>query len=513
MAKFYWKGTAAGFTTDVTGASYDSWIAATNAGLTKNWANSVGTIGSGVTGATLLPGVNDLVYISDRFPTLGSTLSSIIGASSFTYVLSPCLNSSNVGITASYCYIGPWSNQATQALPITSSGRVGGNVLGNSSVSETSGVTGATLVGYPLELRVTNGMFVYDNDLGAFNLHLNFKAGTSYGVFTAQRVIPHTGQTAASAFSIADKPWKLFTDMTLDGANSQASLVRIEFKEGIVLNSVKILQKMQPYTTSAIPQMLSRSQIFNFIIEKADNKHAYLRHIDVQPMLRCFDAPMNKYEFRSSVLRLGATTTLSPQNSTEYADLLLRSALRATGISTGTIPYYDVVMGSDPSEDSSTVTVYKFATVGAQEGSPNIKLKGALTPIYDFYMPVGRLDIDPTSVSKLQDIYFHNGLITSIRGADLGGTIRLSPIDDETTESSTSSLSGATFMHIPSFQQITNWGQLGNSVIGGATYSPAISLMGLRIKENAVGNVKFPISHSYETHLDVPYAQVVELLL
>ena len=54
MAKYYWKGSAAGFPKGTTGESYVAWIAATSIGATANWAYSIGAVGSGVTGAAPL---------------------------------------------------------------------------------------------------------------------------------------------------------------------------------------------------------------------------------------------------------------------------------------------------------------------------------------------------------------------------------------------------------------------------------------------------------------------------
>ena len=106
MANYYWwKGTSNNFT-DVVGLNAsEGWTAATDVGLTANWVMCPQTIGAGVTGATLLPAVDDTVYIKPTYPVVGSVSGSQNFADSAT-ILSPCLDSSNTGITCEQCFIG-----------------------------------------------------------------------------------------------------------------------------------------------------------------------------------------------------------------------------------------------------------------------------------------------------------------------------------------------------------------------------------------------------------------------
>jgi len=483
MAKYYWKGTAAGFTTAVSGASYTAWIAATNTGLTTNWAYSIGTIGSGVTGATVMPGVDDSVYFSDRFPTLGSTLSGSTGAGLFTYVLSPCLNSNNDGITASACYIGPFSNQSVSGLPLIDTfgyGRVGGPAAGNSSIPETVGVTQANnLVGNPIKLRVINNTYIYDNDLGAYDLNLNI-VGTTASTLTVDRVVPPSGTTAAVAFPIAARPWKANTTVRLSGTIRSAQV-----SEGVVLGTLGMDSSfiITPTATgaTAVAGLRLNGQIFNTDIDYNANTGS-LQHIVVDPNIRCFDAGREgNYIFGRSVARSGDTDTLSPQNSHLYADTLLKSAKRGSGITTGTIGQYTVILGAFPTEaDPAIVTTHKFATEGTSEGSAIVKIRGTVFPMKDFDLPAGRLMLDPTSVLFQQGFVCHNGrsnISTSpYDGIDFGGLIRLNPYDDDRVEASASS-----------------------ALRSGSTR------FGIRFGGEAARLVKFPLGVICETHTDSPY--------
>jgi len=488
MAKYYWKGTAAGFTTGVTGASYAAWIAATNSGLTKNWAYSIGTIGSGVTGATVMPGVNDSVYFSDRFPTLGSTLSGSTGAGLFTYVLSPCLNSNNDGITASACYIGPFSNQSISGLPLIDTfgyGRVGGPAAGNSSIPETVGITQANnLVGNPIKLRVPNNIYIYDNDLGAYDLNLNI-VGTTASTLTVDRVVPPSGTTAAVAFTIAARPWKANTTIRLSGSTASGIVSGVQVSEGVVLGTLGMDSSftITPTATgaTAVAGLRLNGQIFNTNIDHSTASSS-IQHIVVDPNIRCFDVGREgNYIFGRSVVRSGDTDTLSPQVSHLYADTLLKSAKRGSGITTGTIGQYTVILGAFPSEaEPSVVTTHKFATEGTPEGSAIVKIRGTVNPMKDFDLPVGRLMLDPTSVLFQQDFVCYNGRSNistpPYDGIDFGGLIRLNPYNDDRVEASAAVAD-----------------RLGSTRFG------------IRFGYEAARLVKFPLGVICETHIDSPY--------
>lgn len=480
MAKYYWKGSAAGFTTGVTGASYTAWIAATNAGLSANWAYSVGAVGSGVTGATGIPGVNDTVFISDRFPTLGSTLASQIGVSgAYTYVLSPCLNSSNTTIISTNTFIGPFSNYSISGLPLVTGefghSRVGGPVLGNSAVTETVGITGATLIGYPLGVSASSGIYIYDNDLGAYDINI-IPRGTNT-TLSLNRVDPSSGNTFAGAFTIADKPWKPTTALRIEGGSAKSFTVYA----GVVLGELKMVSSFaiqEAPGVTAPPLVNLLGQIFNTTL--TFNNATGMHYINVLPNIRCFDeSAVSKYTFADTIRRNGDTNALSPQIAASYADLILNSALRAQGISLGTILPYTVILGTNPTEaEPAANTNFKFATLGSgtQIGAPLVKLRGSVT-LSDFSLAVGRLVVDSTSIFGQQGVICTNGRISSSAGADLGGLVRLSPVNDEL---------------VP-----------GAGI--GSTYVPSSGQYGIRITEAALANTTFASGTTIETNSGSPF--------
>ena len=481
MAKYYWKGSQAGFTTAISGASYTAWINATSTGLTANWAYSVGTVGSGVTGATLLPGTSDTVYISDRFPTLGISLSGVTGSGTYTYTYSPCLNSSNLGITADSCVIGPFSNQSTNGLGLVHSlgyARVGGPTLGNISVTETVGVTATNLVGNPLQLRVLSGILIYDNDLGAYDLNLTL-VGTTASQLTISRVVPPSGITLAGAISIATSPWKALTALRVNG-----TLRHLEVSAGVVLGTLKMYKNfiLDPVASgiTASPTLRLYGQIFNTELDYSNSANN-VSHILVDPNIRCFDvSSAGSYIFGSSVVRTGVTDTLSPQTSSDYADILMKSSKRAFGITSGTITPYVVTLGSNPTEaEPAAVTSQKFATEGSDTGSPTIKILGTVFPMKDFNLPVGRLIIDSTSLAGQQGFVSLNGRVASSQGADFGGLIRLTPVNDDSIEAT-----GVAALH---------------------TYASPQARFGIRITADAALKTKYPLNATIETHIDSTY--------
>lgn len=480
MAKYYWKGSAAGFPKGTTGASYVAWIAATSIGATANWAYSIGTVGSGVTGATGIPGVADTVFISDRFPTLGSTLSGVTGTGAYTYVLSPCLNSSNAILSASVVTIGPFNNFSTDGLPLETGlfghARVGGPTLGNSSITETIGYTAANLVGYPLGVSAGSATYIYDTNNGAYDINIVPKGANTPITFT--RVAP-AGESYFNgpAFSITDRPWKLQTALRIEGGSAKSLLIQ----SGIVLNELKISPLFtiieDAGVTASCPVNLL-GQIFNTTIPYGSGSG--LNFITISPNIRCFDASVaSTYTLSSSIRRNGDTNGLSPQNATSYADLTLNSALRAQGISLGTILPYTVILGTNPTEaEPAANTDFKFATLGSgtQTGAPLVKLRGTVT-LSDFSLASGRLVVDSTSIFGQQGVICTNGRISSSAGADLGGLVRLSPVNDEL---------------VP-----------GAGI--GSTYVPSSGYYGIRITEAALVNTTFSSNTTIETNSGSPF--------
>lgn len=481
MAKYYWKGTNAEFTTGTTGASYSAWIAATSIGASANWAYSIGTVGSGVTGATGIPGVADTVFISDRFPTLGSTLSAVTGSGAYTYVLSPCLNSSNAILSASIATIGPFNNYSTTGLPLVTGlfghARVGGPTLGNSAVTETVGITAANLVGYPLGVSAGSATYIYDTNDGAYDINIVPKGANTPITFT--RVAP-AGESYFNgpAFSITDRPWKLQTALRIEGGTAKSLLI----ESGIVLNELKI----SPLFTIIEGSGVTASCPVNLLGQIVNTTIPYgsasgLNFITISPNIRCFDASVaSTYTLSSSIARTGDSSALSPQNATSYADLILSCALRAQGISVGTIFPYTVILGTNPTEaEPAANTSFKFATLGSdgtQTGAPLVKLRGTVT-LPDFSLASGRLVVDSTSIFGQQGVICTNGRISSSAGADLGGLVRLSPVNDEL---------------VP-----------GAGI--GSTYVPSSGQYGIRITEAALLNTTFASGITIETNSGSPF--------
>ena len=468
MAKYYWKGTAAGFTTGVTGASYSAWINATSVGLSANWAYSNGYIGDGVTGATALPGSNDSVYISDRFPTIGTTLSGTTFGANYTYVLSPCLNSSNVGITAGYVYLGPWSNQSVSGLPLIDTfgfSRVGGPTLGNAAVSETAGVTAANLVGNPLQIRTTLGIQIYDNDMGAYDLNLKPIGANTINVY---RVDPTLGGVTLgnnSAFTLAEKPWKSQTAIRFEG-----DAKNLIVNHGVVLGNLLTQMVLSPLNTGITAQAALRiaGQIFNM------ESTAGIDHILIAPGIRCFDASAAGRYVIEEATRTGDTFALSAQQSEGAPDVVLKNARLAIGITSGILHHYDVVLGSLSGE---IATSHKFAATSfGVTGSPHIKMRGTVFPA-DFLLLAGTLSVDPNSVLFQQGFVVGNGYIASqeMSAVDFGGRIRLNAYSNDTTE-------------------LQGTAALRNNANG---------YYGIRHAGNS--HIKFPLNTSVETHVDSPY--------
>ena len=431
MAKYFWKGTSAPFTTQTSGSTYAAWIKATNTGITANWAYSFGSPGSGVTGATALPGVLDSVYFSDKFPTLGSTLSSNSDSVQNSYVLSPCLNSSGAGITCLNCNIGPFNNQSAGTPPIyvtmegIGSARVGGPIEGNSVVIETAGITGATLVGYPLNIRNDAGVYIYDNDMASYDINLAPVVGATTGLIAIYNT---TGISGGTLFWNA-KPWKAYTAIRLHGACN-----RLLLNPGVVLNELRLGSGFSVAANAELnngtidTDIYLKGQIINATVDPtAATINALVR---VEPIIRSFDAPASTYSFGASVLcTTPSIDGLSPQTSYTYASLLLLTANKATGIIEGDITNnYTVVLGAHPfPAEPAYNTNFIFATknLGTSNvyGNPEIKIKGTVT-LTDFSMDCGSFGLDPTNVIGEYGLICVNGRLNTTGVVDFGGLLR-----------------------------------------------------------------------------------------
>lgn len=474
MAKYYWwKGATAPFTTQTSGTTYAAWIAATNAGLTSNWVSSSYNVSSLVYGATALPGSSDYVSIDDRYPPIGSTVGSLT-----LDILSPCLNSTGVGITAFVCSIGPFTNYRLDsgALPITYNSRVGGPVQGNSGVSEVAGITGATLCGVPLEIRASYKIYVYDNDTGSFDVNI---APSNVPDVRVTR-IGITGSAPLTAMSLGNVPWKRNTALRIYGASGGvpgATLMIVE--SGVVISEMVIGNGViipAAAGVTASPVLSIYGQVFDFTMSAGTATD--VDHVLVAPNIRCFDQEASgNYKFRSSITRTGNTDALSPQTNINYADLILLSSMRYMGILTGELKSYDVTLGENAYDaEPAYSTSYKFATGGDPLIGPNIKLRGTIGYLKDFYMTNGTITIDPTSSVGQYGLICGNGKIGTLGVCDFGGDVKISPESFETTPGSI-----------------------------GVVHGLASEMYGLRLTDNAISKFKYPKNATVETHTNSPY--------
>ena len=335
MANYYWwKGTGIGSTFDDLVGSTAEWIAATDVGLTANWVVCPQTVGVFVEGATLLPGSSDIVYIKNTFPVIGAVFGSTLAADS-SNILSPCLNSSDVGITCQQCFIGPFYIQgdATTSDNITNIlflGRVGGPITGNQGIEETQyyPVDGTTLSGYPLSIRsgISYGIVINDEHTGKYQI--NIRAGAN----AAPIVLLSGGGTGS--ISLSDSPWKTDTALRVYGSPSTIKINEGAFINELVIGSGVSLDIPSGATTS--PVLDIRGQVSNLIVEASSTTN--IRHVRVLPTIRCFDAEARgNYKFKSTIKRQGSTVNLSPQTDPSYADLLLHVPMRFPGLVSGTL--------------------------------------------------------------------------------------------------------------------------------------------------------------------------------
>ena len=426
MANYYWwKGTGIGSTFDDLVGSTAEWIAATDVGLTANWVVCPQTVGVFVEGATLLPGSSDIVYIKNTFPVIGAVFGSTLAADS-SNILSPCLNSSDVGITCQQCFIGPFYIQgdATTSDNITNIlflGRVGGPITGNQGIEETQyyPVDGTTLSGYPLSIRsgISYGIVINDEHTGKYQI--NIRAGAN----AAPIVLLSGGGTGS--ISLSDSPWKTETALRVYGSPST-----IKINEGAFINEVVIGSGVSldiPSGTTASPVLDIRGQVSNLIVEASSTTN--IRHVRVLPTIRCFDAEARgNYKFKSTIKRQGSTVNLSPQTDPSYADLLLHVPMRFPGLVSGTLLPYTVELG----EIQSAATEYKFyAGDYHSDLGANISLKGKVI-LSDFVLDSGTINFHLNNIDKQYGLTCDNARIRSYLSgsSDFGASVRSSPDGD-----------------------------------------------------------------------------------
>lgn len=426
MANYYWwKGTSNNFT-DVVGLNAsEGWTAATDVGLTANWVMCPQTIGAGVTGATLLPGVDDTVYIKNTFPVVGSVSGSTLG-SNLSNILSPCLDSSNIGITCEQCFIGPFyikqnSQNVDRRNSIRFLGRVGGPITGNQGIVDTqiNPVDGTTLSGYPLTIRsgISYGIVIIDDHNGKYEF--NIRAGAS-----AAPIVLLSGG-GSDAISLADSPWKTETALRIYGSPSA-----IKINEGAFINELVIGRGVSLDIRSgatASPVLDIQGQVSNLTVEASSTTN--IRHVRVSPTIRCFDeAARGNYKFKSTIKRQGSTLNLSPQTDSSYADLLLHVPMRFPGLVSGTLLPYTVELG----ELQSAPTEYKFyAGDYHSDLGANIILKGKVI-LSDFVLDSGTINFDPNNIDKQYGLTCDNARIQSYRSgsSNFGASVRFSPDAD-----------------------------------------------------------------------------------
>lgn len=420
---YWWKGTTYTYNFDLTPTQSSGLTGATDAGLTANWVMCSQTIGATVTGATLLPGSTDIVYIKNKFPVVGSVFGSTNQLDS-TEILSPCLNSSDCGITCEQCFIGPFYIQADFYDPdrtdmIKFLGRVGGTIDGNKGINQTAGLTGATLSGYPLTIRsgISYGIIINDEHTGKYEI--NIRVGASGGPV----VLSSGGGT--NSISLTTSSWKTGTALRVYGSpttikiNEGAFIHQIIIGSGVSLNIVS--------GTTASPVLDVQGQVSNLTIEASSTTN--IRHVRIMPSIRCFDeSAKGNYKFKSTIKRLGDTLNFSPQTDPLYADLLLYEPMYFPGLTLGTLRPYTVELG----EIQSSATEYKFyagdyhSTLGA-----NISLKGKII-LSDFVLDSGTINFHNTNIDKQYGITCDNGRIYSYLSgsSNFGATIRSSSDGD-----------------------------------------------------------------------------------
>ena len=421
MANYYWwKGTGSTFDDLVGLIGSEGWTAATDVGLTANWVMCPQTIGAGVTGATLLPGVDDTVYIKNTFPVVGSMFGSTNSADS-SIILSPCLNSSDTGITCEQCFIGPFNIQGDVFNQYQFIGRVGGPINGNQGIQSLQEfpTNGTTLSGYPLTIRsgISYGVKIYDDHSGKYQI--NIRAGAS-----AAPVVLLSGG-GSGAISLASSPWKTETALRIYGSPSA-----IKINEGAFINELVIGNGVSldvPSGTTASPVLDIQGQVSNLTVEASSTTN--IRHVRVSPTVRCFDeAARGNYKFKSTIKRQGSTQNLSPQTDSSYADLLLHVPMRFPGLVSGTLLPYTVELG----ELQSAPTEYKFyAGDYHSDLGANIILKGKVI-LSDFVLDSGTIKFHPNNIDQQYGLTCDNARIQSYRSgsSNFGASVRSSPDAD-----------------------------------------------------------------------------------
>ena len=422
MANYYWwKGTGSTFDDLVGLTGSEGWTAATDVGLTANWVMCPQTIGAGVTGATMLPGESDTVYIKPTYPVVGSVSGSQNFADSAT-ILSPCLDSSNTGITCEQCFIGPFDIQVSIPTNITENfqfiSRVGGPINGNQGIQSLQQfpVDGTTLSGYPLTIRsgFSYGIKIYDEHLGKYEI--NIRVGASAGSV----VLLSGGGT--DTISLNSSSWKAETALRIYGSPSTIKINEGAFINEVVIGSGVSLDIRSGVTAS--PVLDIQGQVSNLTIEASSTTN--IRHVRVMPTIRCFDPEARgNYKFKSTIKRQGSTVNLSPQTDPSYADLLLHIPMRFPGLVSGTLLPYTVELG----EFQSDATEYKFyAGDYHSDLGANISLKGKVI-LSDFVLDSGTLNFHSNNIDKQYGLTCDNAKIQSYLSgsSNFGGGIKSAP--------------------------------------------------------------------------------------
>ena len=453
---FFWKGsTHLGVPVDSKGSGsiYSSWQSATNITNLQNWY-SLADGEDVIKGATTLPTLTDKVYISDRCPNLG-TRRQYIGKENYSSATtSPCINSSGATLSALSVDIGPFvgsksvpenkwmiTKWRSNFVGITPSEKLNPNNLLLSTGSSIVGLDKTyktyyqTYFGYDgggNELNInSSSITIMDSNLGTYDITIVPSLVNSVSRVQMQE----SDVGAIKRISHWTHPWKKETSVKL-GENSNASFIGVS--AGIYVNQLSIGSGTILTTvggvsgatasnlqggggTYATPNVVLEGQIDNFIIQPSSTTN--IKHVRISPIVVCNETISNYY-FETSVLRVGNTKNLSPQEDPAFADIILENSRWFESNSRVPISNYGVILGSSvwkKAQDYKTQfkfsTSLKSATSTEQirkffTGSPSVYLRGN-SVIQDFILNTGQITLDYNNISTNYGVLCGNGKITS----------------------------------------------------------------------------------------------------
>ena len=453
---FFWKGSThlgVPVKSNGSGSTYSSWQSATNITNLQNWY-SLADGEDAVKGATALPTLTDKVYISDRCPNLG-TRRQYIGKDNYSSATSsPCINSSGATLSALSVDIGPFVG--SKSVPknkwmITKwrSTFVGRPLSEKLNPDNLLLSTGSSIVGLDKTYKTYyETYFGYDGGGNELNINssnitiLDSNLGT-YDITIVPSLVNSVSRVQVQESAIGEikrishwtHPWKKETSIKL-GENSNASFIGVS--AGIYVNQLSIGSGTILTTvggvsgatasnlqggggTYATPNVVLEGQIDNFIIQPSSTTN--IKHVRISPIVVCNETISNYY-FETSVLRVGNTKNLSPQEDPAFADIILENSRWFESNSRVPISNYGVILGSSvwkKAQDYKTQfkfsTSLKSATSTEQirkffTGSPSVYLRGN-SVIQDFILNTGQITLDYNNISTNYGVLCGNGKITS----------------------------------------------------------------------------------------------------